>query len=354
MPGHVALTREEVKQADPTGLMGDVLSIPEHLRDALWRVESAAGLMEGWDSANGLIVAGMGGSAIGGGLARAALGDHATRPIAVSRAYGLPPWATPETTVLCASYSGNTEETLACYEAAGFVGARRVVVTSGGRLAELARADGVPVIPIPGGFQPRAAVAYLTVATLEVAALCGVAPRMTSEVDVAASHAEALVAEWGPDGGDDALPKTIARAIAGSVPIIVGAGLTAPIAYRWKSQLNENAKLPAFSNELPELNHNEIVGWEGVESLGPFSAIFLDDTDHHPRVRARIELTEWLVQPSAAATFRVETRGRNAVERVFSLVLLGDLVSLYTAVVRGIDPAPVAVIERLKAQLAER
>jgi glucose/mannose-6-phosphate isomerase len=130
-------------------VLADVLAIPDHLRDALWRVESAAGLMEGWDSANGLIVAGMGGSAIGGGLRRAVLGDHATRPIAVSRAYGLPPWATPETTVLCASYSGNTEETLACYEAAGFVGARRVVVTSGGRLAEQARADGVPVIPIP-------------------------------------------------------------------------------------------------------------------------------------------------------------------------------------------------------------
>jgi len=348
------LTRDDITTVDQSGLLADVLAIPEHLRDALWRVESAAGLMEGWDSANGLIVAGMGGSAIGGGLARAVLGDHATRPIAVSRAYGLPPWATPDTTVLCASYSGNTEETLACYEAAGFVGARRVVVTSGGRLAEQARADGVPVIPIPGGFQPRAAVAYLTVATLEVAALCGVAPRMTSEVDVAASHIEGLAAEWGPEGADDALPKVIARAIAGSIPLIIGAGITAPIAYRWKTQLNENAKLPAFSHELPEANHNEIVGWEGVGKLGPLSAIFLDDADHHPRVRARIELTEWLVEPSAAATFRLETRGRNAVERVFSLVLLGDLVSLYTAVVRGIDPSPVACIERLKEQLAER
>jgi glucose/mannose-6-phosphate isomerase len=348
------LTRDDITTVDRSGLLADVLAIPEHLRDALWRVESAAGLMEGWDSASGLIVAGMGGSAVGGGLARAILGDHATRPIAVSRAYGLPPWATPDTTVLCASYSGNTEETLAGYEAAGFVGARRVVVTSGGRLAELARADGVPIIPIPGGFQPRAAVAYLTVATLEVAALCGVAPRMTSEVDVAASHIEALATEWGPEGPDDALPKTIARAIAGSIPLIVGAGITAPIAYRWKTQLNENAKLPAFSHELPEANHNEIVGWEGVGQLGPLSAIFLDDADHHPRVRARIELTEWIVEPSAAATFRVETRGRNAVERVFSLVLLGDLVSLYTAVVRGIDPSPVACIDRLKEQLAER
>jgi glucose/mannose-6-phosphate isomerase len=349
-----ALTREAIKKVDSKGLLADILSIPEHLRDALWRVESASGLMEEWDSSGGLIVAGMGGSAIGGGLARVALGDHQTRPIAVSRGYGLPPWATPETTVLCASYSGNTEETLASFEAAGFVGARRVVVSSGGKLAEMARAEDVPVIPIPGGFQPRAAVAYLTVATLEVAALCGIAPRMTSEVDVAASHAEELVAEWGPDAPEDSLAKKIAGAIYNTVPLIAGAGLTAPIAYRWKTQLNENAKIPAFSHELPELDHNEIVGWEGIGKLGPFSAIFLDDEDLHPRVRSRIELTEWLLGPNAAATFRVETQGKNPVERVFSLVLLGDLVSLYVAVLRGIDPTPVTVIERLKEELAGR
>jgi glucose/mannose-6-phosphate isomerase len=348
------LSRERIAQVDQSGLLADILGIPEHLRDALWRVESASGLMEEWDSPGGMIVAGMGGSAMGGGLARAALGDHASRPIAVARAYGLPPWATPETTVLCASYSGNTEETLACYEAAGFVGARRVVVTSGGRLAEQARADGVPVIPIPGGFQPRAAVAYLTVAALEVAALAGVAPRMTSEVDVAASHTQALADEWGPDGDEDSLAKRMARALCATVPTIVGAGLTAPIAYRWKTQLNENAKMPAFSAELPELDHNEIVGWEGVGDLGPFAAVFLDDEDQHPRIRSRIELTEWLLEPNASVTFRVETRGQNPVERVFSMVLLGDLVSLYVAVLRGIDPTPVTVIERLKAQLADR
>ena len=176
---------------DISGQLGDVLALPEHLRDALWRVESA--IMQDWDTSAGLVVAGMGGSAIGGALARAALGDHATRPIFVTRAYGLPPWTTPDTMVLCASYSGDTEETLACYESAGALGARRIVATTGGRLAEMARADGVPVIPLPGGFQPRAAVAYMTVAALEVAALCGAGPRLTSEIDVAASHSEQLV-----------------------------------------------------------------------------------------------------------------------------------------------------------------
>src|SRR5918998_6355075 len=352
MPG--GLGREDIANVDRSGMLADVLAIPDHLRDALWRVESAGGLMEEWDSPGGLIVAGMGGSAVGGALARAALGDHESRHIAIARGYGLPPWATPETTVLLASYSGNTEETLACYEAAGFVGARRVVVTTGGKLAEQARADDVPVIPVPGGFQPRSAVAYMTVAALEVAALCGCGPRMASEIDVAASHVEALAREWGPDGPEDAVPKEVARGILGSVPVIAGAGITSPIAYRWKTQINENAKSPAFSHELPELDHNEIVGWEGVADLGPFSLILLDDADLHPRVRHRIELTQWLVEPTAQRTYRIETQGRNAVERVFSLVLLGDLVSVYLAVLRGIDPAPVAVIERLKEQLAER
>jgi glucose/mannose-6-phosphate isomerase len=346
------LSREEIAKVDSTGQLADVLALPEHLRDALWRVESA--IMEDWDTTAGVVVAGMGGSAIGGALARAALGDQASRPIFVTRAYGLPTWTTPDTMVLCASYSGNTEETLACYESAGALGARRTVVTTGGRLAEMARADGVPVIPLPGGFQPRAAVAYLTVAALEVAALSGAGPRLTSEIDVAASHTEHLVAEWGPDAPEDSLAKEVARSLFGTTPVIAGAGLTAPIAYRWKTQINENAKQPCFSNELPELDHNEIVGWEGAQDVGRFSAVFLDDSDAHPRVKERMDITERLIAGNAHASLRLETRGQTAIERVVSLVLLGDLVSIYLAVLRGVDPGPVKAIDELKAALAER
>jgi glucose/mannose-6-phosphate isomerase len=346
------LSRASIAEVDPSDQLGDVLALPEHLRDALWRVESA--IMQDWDTAAGLVVAGMGGSAIGGALARAALGDHASRPIFVTRAYGLPSWTTPETMVLCASYSGETEETLACYESAGALGARRTVVTTGGRLAEMARADGEPVIPLPGGFQPRAAVAYMTVAALEVAALCGAGPRLTSEIDVAASHTEQLVAEWGPDAPEDSLAKEIARGLHGTTPVIAGAGLTSPIAYRWKTQFNENAKQPCFWNELPELDHNEIAGWEGARDLGRFSAVFLDDSDAHPRVKERMDLTERLIAGNTAASFRPETRGETAIERVISLVLLGDLVSIYLAALRGVDPGPVALIDDLKAALAQR
>jgi glucose/mannose-6-phosphate isomerase len=344
------LDRETIARIDQTDQLTDILAIPEHLRDALWKVESAG--LDPWDSPGGIIVAGMGGSAIGGELARAILGDHASRPLLTARAYGLPPWTTNETTVVCASYSGDTEETLGCYEAAGVIGARRVVVTSGGKLAELARADGVPVIPVAAGYQPRHAVAYMTVGVLEVAALAGVGPRMNSEIDVAADHLEELVIEWGPDGADDSDAKALARALSGTVPVVAGAGLTTAIAYRWKSQINENAKSPAYSLELPELDHNEIMGWASTSEHGRFSAVFLDDDDTHPRVKERIELTGELIRSGAAGVHRVHSRGRTTVERVFSLVLLGDLVSLYLAVLRGVDPCPVELIDELKAQLA--
>ena len=148
---------------------------------------------------------------------------------------------------------------------------------------------------------------------LEVAGLCGAGERLHAEIDVAAAHAEKLVAEWGPEAPDELVwPKELARGLHGTMPQIAGAGLTAPIAYRWKTQINENAKTPAFASELPELDHNEIVGWEGAAELGRFSAVFLDDSDLHPRIRQRIELTRGLIAAQRRGTYRVETSARPA------------------------------------------
>jgi len=169
---------------------------------------------------------------------------------------------------------------------------------------------------------------------------------------VAASHIEQLVAEWGPDAPEDSLAKETARGLLGTAPVIAGAGLTIPIAYRWKTQINENSKQPAFAHELPELDHNELQGWEGALDVGRFSAVFLDDSDAHPRVKERMDLTEKLIAGNASASFRVETRGQTTIERVMSLVLLGDLVSIYLATLRGVDPGPVELIQQLKADLA--
>jgi glucose/mannose-6-phosphate isomerase len=321
-------------------MLDDILAIPDHLRDALWRVESAR--LESSEAA-GLMVCGMGGSAIGGDLAAAALGDRLTRPLLTVRGYGLPSWATPEWAVLCSGYSGNTEETLACFAAAEALGARRLVASTGGELVDGAREDGVPVIGLPGILSaPRTAVAYMLVCATEVAAAVGVAPRIHTEIDAAAAFLE---------GESESLQKRgeeIVARLGDSVAVITGADLTAPVARRWKTQINENAELPAFFSELPEADHNELCGWSGAE----FSAVMLEDCDQHPRERRRFELTAELIERSGAEAVRIETKGETRIARLLWATMLGDLVSLRLAEARGVDPLPVTAIEDLKTALA--
>jgi glucose/mannose-6-phosphate isomerase len=324
-------------------MIDDVLGIPDQLRDALWRIESAR--LEAAPAA-GLFVCGMGDAAIGGDLAAAALGDRLTGPMVTVRGYALPSWATPEWTVLCSSYSGSTEETLACFEAAAALGARRLVASTGGPLVDQAREAEVPVVGLPGIFQPRAAVAYMVVVAAEVASLAGIGPRVHTEVDAAA----AFLAEQGDSLQQQA--REIAALIAGAVPVIYGSDLTAPVARRWKTQINQNAKSPAFWGELPEADHNEILGWAGAAGDERAAAIFLDDRDQHPRVARRFELTAKAVGAGAAAVARVETMGETRLERLLWTVMLGDLVSLELARQRGVDPDPVEAIDRFKEEMA--
>jgi glucose/mannose-6-phosphate isomerase len=318
-------------------MIDDVLGIPDQLRDALWRIESAR--LEPADAA-GVMVCGMGGSAIGGDLAAAALGDRLTRPLLTVRGYGLPSWATPEWTVLCSSYSGNTEETLACFAAAEALGARRIVASTGGALVDGARAAGLPVIGLPGIFQPRVAVAYMFAVAAEVAALAGAAPRVHTEIDAAAAFLESET---------DALrarAAEVAEQLGDTVPVVYGADLTAPVARRWKTEINENAKLPSYFAELPEADHNEICGWAAAD--GRLSAVFLEDRDQHPRERRRIELTAAAVAADGATAVRIETAGETRVARLLWATMLGDLVSLELARARGVDPLEIEAIEKLK------
>jgi glucose/mannose-6-phosphate isomerase len=346
----LTLDREAVAAVDSTGQMAEILDLATHLRDALWRVESSSAAPV--DAPGGLIVAGMGGSAVGGRLALGALGPRLTRALAIADGYELPGWAGPSTLVLCSSYSGSTEETLACYDDAVERGAPRIVATTGGPLAERARRDGVPVIPIPGGFQPRAAVGYSLVAALEAARLAGAGPGLHAEIEAAAALAETLAAEWGPDGDEDNQAKALARAVYATTPVIVGAELGYAAAYRWKCQFNENAELPAFASPLPEADHNEVVGWAASRDLGRFSCVILEDPQAHPRNRLRAELTAGIAEDGADAVLRVSARGESRLERLVSLVLLGDLVSLYAAVLRGADPVNIHALDSLKRQMA--
>jgi glucose/mannose-6-phosphate isomerase len=347
----ITLDRDAVAAVDSTGQLGEILDLPVHLRDALWRVDSSGAAPV--DAPGGLIVAGMGGSAVGGRLALGALGDRLARPLVVADGYALPGWAGPSTLVLCSSYSGSTEETLSCYDDAASRGAPRIVATTGGPLAERARRDGVPVIPLPGGFQPRAAVGYSLVAALEAARLCGAAPSLRDEIEGAAELAESLALEWGPSGDDDSAAKALAHAVYDTVPVIVGAELAYAAAYRWKCQFNENTELPAFASPLPEADHNEVVGWAASRDLGRLSCILLEDPHAHPRNRRRTELTAEIAEDGAEAVLRVCARGESRLERLVSLVLLGDLVSLYAAVLRGADPVNIHALDWLKQALRQ-
>ncbi len=320
-------------------MLDDILAIPDHLRDALWRVESAR--LEPAESA-GVLVCGMGGSAIGGDLAATALGDRLTRPVLTVRGYELPSWVTPEWTVLCTSYSGETEETLACFAAAEALGARRIVAATGGALADAARSADVPVIGLPGLLPaPRTAVAYMFTIAAEVAAMASAAPRVHTEIDAAADFLGEQAADlqrWA---------SQIASRLDASPAVVIGADLTAPVARRWKTQINENAKLPAFFSELPEADHNEICGWEGED----LAAVLLEDSDQHPRVRRRFELTAQLIADVGIEAVRVQANGETRVARLLWAVMLGDLVSLELANARGVDPLPVEAIDTFKAAL---
>jgi glucose/mannose-6-phosphate isomerase len=324
-------------------LLEDVLGLPDQLRDALWRIETAR--LDPADSA-GLMVCGMGGSAIGGDLAAAALGDRLTKPMVSIRGYELPSWATPEWTVLCSSYSGNTEETLACFEAAEALGARRLVASTGGQLVDQAREAGVPVIGLPGIFQPRFAVAYMFAIAAEAAALSGAAPRVRTEIDLAAAFLEAQ------REAVKAKATEIAASLAAGPTVIYGSDLTTPVATRWKCQINENAKAPAFAAELPEADHNEICGWAAGSGAEGMAAVFLEDCDQHPRERRRFELTAEVIEDDAAAVVRLETVGETRVERLLWATLLGDLVSMELASMRGVDPAAIVAIDKLKEGMA--
>jgi glucose/mannose-6-phosphate isomerase len=181
----------------------------------------------------------------------------------------------------------------------------------------------------------------------EVAALTGAAAGIRTEIDSSAAHLR------------EGQPKLIERAAAlaerleGSIPVVYGADLTVPVARRWKTQINENAKLPAFCAELPEADHNEIAGWDGAAATGRMSAILLEDRDQHPRVRRRFELTAKLIEPQAASVSIVETAGDSRTERLLWSVMLGDLVSLQLAARRGVDPTPVVTMDRLKEELGQ-
>jgi glucose/mannose-6-phosphate isomerase len=368
----VDLGTELIARLDRGDMLGAIASLPDQLQTAYATaralLETVAATPGGRGavpaSPTGVAVCGMGGSAIGADLVFASLPDLAV-PTAVVRGYALPSWVGPETLVVAVSYSGETEETLACAETALARGCTPVCVASGGRLAALAGPRALPLVTIPGGKQPRASLGLLAAPLLAVLEATGLCDSQQSAVDEAADLLRCGAGELGPEGpettlapgADPALPgramaKGLARLLHGRQVVVYGAGSTVAVARRWKGQINENAKAPAFWNELPELNHNEIMGWSSLPAVSAATAaVFLDDGELDERLLLRAELTAAVLAERDVLVEHVWAHGASRLARLFSLVQLGDYTSFYLALLYGADPSPVVAIQEFKARL---
>ena len=346
-PARPAATHEEMR-GYLLGFPGDLATSTERARD--W----AGTLPRPGPTLRGLAVAGLGGSATGGDLARALLRDASRLPFEVVRDYRLPAWVDAGAAVIASSYSGNTEETLAAFDEARARGAQVRVVTSGGELAARAEAAGLPLFRLPPGLPPRAAIGHsLPPVLLASAVLAGLDPGdWARALAAAAPRLEAWAREW-----DEARPgnaaRDLARRLARTIPVFyAGTGLYEPAAVRWRAQLAENAKMLSFHHLLPEMDHNEIVGWqENPRLLRDLRAVFLTGAREHPRVARRVAITADILRPVAGGVEVVRAPEGSPVEELLGLVLLGDWMSLHAAAEHGVPPVPVDRIAVLKGAL---
>lgn len=306
-------------------------------------------------AAPAVLVVGMGGSGISGDFAAVVAASHGVQ-LTVHKGYGLPDWAPgARPLVVAVSYSGNTEETLEAVQRATAAGLPMAVVSSGGMLGARARDEGWPLIEVPGGLQPRAAAGYLIGAVLRVLEGAALVPGQPPDLEEAAATVDELLGESG-QGPGHALARDLAEGLAGRVVVAYGStGGPAVAAQRWKTQINENAKSPAFWSQLPELDHNEIEGWAALAELTRtrFGIVLLRDRDEHPQIRRRFEVSADLIKRGVAVAGEVWSQGDSLLARMASLALVGDLTSVYLAEQAGIDAVPVETIEQLKQRLKE-
>src|SRR5882724_11806585 len=314
-------------QVDPHDARRALADFPAQCRAA--RALAAAPPL-GVRSPRVVVVAGMGGSAAGGDLLAACAADAVDVPILVHRDYGLPAVAGPDALVIAASYSGDTAEVLSAFDLALARRAPVVALTAGGALAQRAAAAGRPRVTLPGGLMPRMALGYLFLPAVALLAGCGVAVATPAEVDEALAAVEALAAELGP-----------ARPATGTV------------AYRWKTDVEENAKTFALAGALPEMNHNEIEAWQ-PPAAKDMHAILLRDAGEGAEIARRFDVLRDLITPSAGGVSEVRGRGAGRLARLLTLTYLGQWTSYYLAVLRGRDPWSVPLLDEMKRRMRRR
>lgn len=340
-----------LRAADPGRMLEIVMALPSHCREG-YALGLASDDLPSADGVTSVAVCGMGGSAVSGDVIRALYADRLRVPVTVVRTPELPEHCGPHSLVLASSYSGNTSEALTLFDEAARRACRLIAVTSGGELARRATEVGAGLVRLPTGFMPRAALGYLSLGALGALESIGLVPAVASDLQETVAELEHEVSRSGPDVPSRSNPaKALAMRIGDRVPVIWGAeGIAVVAASRWKTQFNENAKVPAFWSALPELDHNEVVGWSGGRGR-PFFVVALRHAGEHPDVAARFPLSIDIARSSGAEVQEVHASGHSALARLFTLALYGDLVSAYHALTHGVDPSPVDAIVRLKRAL---
>ncbi len=349
------VNRDRYKALDPDDMYGAVVSFPEQIRKAVEIVDKTEIDFTAFNQIDGIVLCGMGGSAIGGDLARSLLADRFAKPFTICRHYRLPAMVTSRTLVIGSSYSGGTEETLAAFDDGLSRGCPALVITTGGKLGGVADAQGIPRITIPGGLQPRAALGYSFVPLMLVLHKLGISPYSGHDCLELADFLEAYAEPFNAHNeGDDNTALRLAEKLYGRIPVIYsGPELTDTVGIRLKGQICENAKMLAFANQFPEFNHNEIVGWKVLSGFRDFlRVVILRDMADHPRVKARMDIVKGIIEKQRVDVFEVESTGQTPLQRMFSLVVLGDYTSYYLAMLNKINPTPVENIEMLKEELA--
>jgi glucose/mannose-6-phosphate isomerase len=342
------------KQNDPDGMLARIKELPWQCEQA-WQTTMSFDLSPVYSDINKVVVLGMGGSAIGGDLVRSLAMSEAKIPVLVHRDYGLPAFIDDKTLVIASSYSGNTEETLSAFELALKTGAKKLAITTGGKLQTMAEENNIPVFKINYKAQPRAALGFSFLPTLGILQKLGFIKDKSADVAETVQVLGALSARIDEKASlTSNLAKQLAQRLYGCLPVIYGAGIAAEAAHRWKTQLNENSKAWAFYEVFPELNHNATVGYQYPPELASqLRVVLLRAPSFNQRVQLRYEVTCELLDRAQIAHEFVDSEGNSLLSQMMSLVLFGDYVSYYLAILYRIDPSPVEVINYLKGRLAK-
>lgn len=301
-----------------------------------------------------IVLTGMGGSALAALVVKVLLQSKLTIPFDIIRGYDLPEYVNENTLVIASSYSGNTEETLSALEQAQTKNAQLAVITSGGKLIEIAESNNIAHVSLPSGVQPRMAMLYNLRAVLALFESFGIINGiLNQQVAELSGWLEEESSKWLPEVPvEQNYAKQLAHEAVGKTPVFYGGALTAPLAYKWKISWNETAKNVAFWNEYPEFNHNEFMGWTSHPVEKPFVVFDLLSSYERPRVLQRFELSDKLLSGKRPAAKSIQLQGDSLLAQLIWGAILADFASTYTAILNNVDPTPVALIEKLKQELA--